>query len=214
MAKKNFYNNANKQTVSQFSGMNGVEAKGVIDPSSNDAAVAPMRVIPTAQAALAIYRNLRDRNLKRIGGYQKIQGMLDGNPPYNPARMMKEGLSDMCNVNWKDGEALYRQAVLAYWSLFNQVEFIADFKVTLDEPKEMAMGEGSGYTPEGRKAASVMNAELGKIISEEWNNVIRSWPSFNKRMNFHQGELLKFGLNAIIWPDERDWRFKPVSVKN
>ena len=214
MAKKNFYNNANKQTVSQFSGMNGVEAKGVIDPNGNDAASAPMRVIPTAQAALAIYRNLRDRNLKRIGGYQKIQGMLDGNPPYNPARMMKEGLSDMCNVNWKDGEALYRQAVLAYWSLFNQVEFIADFKVTLDEPKEMSMGEGSGYTPEGRKAASVMNAELGKIISEEWNNVIRSWPSFNKRMNFHQGELLKFGLNAIIWPDERDWRFKPVSVKN
>ena len=214
MAKKNFYNNANKQTVSQFSGMNGVEAKGVIDPNGNDDALAPMRVIPTAQAALAIYRNLRDRNLKRIGGYQKIQGMLDGNPPYNPARMMKEGLSDMCNVNWKDGEALYRQAVLAYWSLFNQVEFIADFKVTLDEPKEMSMGEGSGYTPEGRKAASVMNAELGKIISEEWNNVIRSWPSFNKRMNFHQGELLKFGLNAIIWPDERDWRFKPVSVKN
>ena len=214
MAKKNFYNNANKQTVSQFSGMNGVEAKGVVDPNSNDDALAPMRVIPTAQAALAIYRNLRDRNLKRIGGYQKIQGMLDGNPPYNPARMMKEGLSDMCNVNWKDGEALYRQAVLAYWSLFNQVEFIADFKVTLDEPKEMSMGEGSGYTPEGRKAASVMNAELGKIISEEWNNVIRSWPSFNKRMNFHQGELLKFGLNAIIWPDERDWRFKPVSVKN
>lgn len=214
MAKKNFYNNANKQTVSQFSGMNGVEAKGVIDPNSNDDALAPMRVIPTAQAALAIYRNLRDRNLKRIGGYQKIQGMLDGNPPYNPARMMKEGLSDMCNVNWKDGEALYRQAVLAYWSLFNQVEFIADFKVTLDEPKEMSMGEGSGYTPEGRKATSVMNAELGKIISEEWNNVIRSWPSFNKRMNFHQGELLKFGLNAIIWPDERDWRFKPVSVKN
>ena len=214
MAKKNFYNNANKQTVSQFSGMNGVEAKGVVDPNGNDDALAPMRVIPTAQAALAIYRNLRDRNLKRIGGYQKIQGMLDGNPPYNPARMMKEGLSDMCNVNWKDGEALYRQAVLAYWSLFNQVEFIADFKVTLDEPKEMSMGEGSGYTPEGRKAASVMNAELGKIISEEWNNVIRSWPSFNKRMNFHQGELLKFGLNAIIWPDERDWRFKPVSVKN
>ena len=214
MAKKNLYNNTKTQTVSQFSGMNGVEAKGVIDPNSDNDALAPMRVIPTAQAALAIYRNLRDRNLKRIGGYQKIQGMLDGNPPYNPAKMMKEGLSDMCNVNWKDGEALFRQAVLAYWSLFNQVEFIADFKVTLEEPKEMQMGEGSGYTPEGRKAASVMNAELGKIISEEWNNVIRSWPSFNKRMNFHQGELLKFGLNAIIWPDERDWRFKPVSVKN
>ena len=72
MAKKNFYNNANKQTVSQFSGMNGVEAKGVVEHSSNDAAVAPMRVICIVEAELGIYRNLRERNLKRIGGYKKI----------------------------------------------------------------------------------------------------------------------------------------------
>jgi len=220
---------------------------------------APQRSIPTAQAALAIYRRLRDNNLKRVGTYQKIQGMLDGNPPYNPAKMVKAGLTDMCNVNWKDGEALYRSAALAYWSLFNQVEFIAEFHVTLEEPKAGEQGTGSGYTPDAfaeremagdaarnaellaqtdsggeagispemediasrtstgaaaRKAASAQNAEYGRILSEEWNRVIRSWPSFNRRMNFHQGELLKFGLNAIIWPDERDWRFTPVSVRD
>lgn len=175
---------------------------------------APSRTIPTAEAALNIYKRLRDNNLRRVGTYQKIQGMLDGNPPYNPQRMVKEGLTDMCNVNWKDGEALYRSAALAYWSLFNQVEFIANFQVQLEEPKPDQMAEGAGYTPEGKKAASAQNAEYGKILSEEWNRVIRSWPSFNKRMNFHQGELLKFGLNAIIWPDERDWRFTPVSVRN
>lgn len=215
---------------------------------------APERSIPTAQAALAIYRRLRDNNLKRVGTYQKIQGMLDGNPPYNPAKMIKAGLTDMCNVNWKDGEALYRSAALAYWSLFNQVEFIAEFHVTLEEPKAGEQGTGSGYTPDAmaeremapeaarnaqildqesgispemqdiasrtstgaaaRKAASAQNAEYGRILSEEWNRVIRSWPSFNRRMNFHQGELLKFGLNAIIWPDERDWRFTPVSVRD
>lgn len=218
---------------------------------------APARSIPTAQAALAIYRRLRDNNLKRVGAYQKIQGMLDGNPPYNPAKMIKAGLTDMCNVNWKDGEALYRSAALAYWSLFNQVEFIAEFHVTLEEPKPGRNALGSGYTPDAfaerqeapnaernaelldsmqqtgmdeelmqqamertstgaaaRKAASAQNAEYGRILSEEWNRVIRSWPSFNRRMNFHQGELLKFGLNAIIWPDERDWRFTPVSVRD
>ena len=218
---------------------------------------APARSIPTAQAALAIYRRLRDNNLKRVGAYQKIQGMLDGNPPYNPAKMIKAGLTDMCNVNWKDGEALYRSAALAYWSLFNQVEFIAEFHVTLEEPKPGQNALGSGYTPDAfaerqeapeaernaelldsmqqtgmdeelmqqamertstgaaaRKAASAQNAEYGRILSEEWNRVIRSWPSFNRRMNFHQGELLKFGLNAIIWPDERDWRFTPVSVRD
>lgn len=214
--------------------------------SIDDEPTAPVRSIPTAEAALAIYKRLRDNNLRRVGAYQKIQGMLDGNPPYNPRRMIKEGLTDMCNVNWKDGEALYRSAALAYWSLFNQVEFIADFKVTLEDNEPLS--EGSGYTPNAdaqnamsanmpqmpqtgdmmseipsqrtsigqaaRKSALANNAEYGKILSEEWNNVIRSWPSFNKRMNFHQGELLKFGLNAIIWPDERDWRFTPVSVRN
>ena len=175
---------------------------------------APIRSIPTAAAALAIYKRLRDNNLKRIGTYQKIQGMLDGNPPYNPKRMIKEGLTDMCNVNWKDGEALYRQAALSYWSLFNQVEFIADFQVTLENTNKdtnlpigegeqqkpaitSAAGTGSGYTPEGQKSNSTQNALYGKILSEEWNKVIRSWPSFNKRMNFHQGELLNYLLFDI-----------------
>lgn len=224
------------------------QGQGAMDgvTSIDDEPTAPIRAIPTAEAALSIYKRLRDNNLKRVGAYQKIQGMLDGNPPYNPRRMIKEGLTDMCNVNWKDGEALYRSAALAYWSLFNQVEFIADFKVTLEDNEPLA--EGAGYTPDAdaqntmsaqmpkmhqtedmmsqlpaqrtsitqaaRKSALANNAEYGKILSEEWNNVIRSWPSFNKRMNFHQGELLKFGLNAIIWPDERDWRFTPISVRN
>lgn len=234
----------------QFFGQGAMDGVTEIDGKPE----APQRSIPTAQAALAIYRRLRDNNLKRVGTYQKIQGMLDGNPPYNPAKMVKAGLTDMCNVNWKDGEALYRSAALAYWSLFNQVEFIAEFHVTLEEPKAGEQGTGSGYTPDAmaeremapeaarnaqllnqesgispemediasrtstgaaaRKAASAQNAEYGRILSEEWNRVIRSWPSFNRRMNFHQGELLKFGLNAIIWPDERDWRFTPVSVRD
>lgn len=240
----------------QFFGQGAMDGVTEIDGKPE----APQRSIPTAQAALAIYRRLRDNNLKRVGTYQKIQGMLDGNPPYNPAKMVKAGLTDMCNVNWKDGEALYRSAALAYWSLFNQVEFIAEFHVNLEEPKPGQQGTGSGYTPDAaaeramapeaarnaqlleqeeepgieqgitpemqetaartstgaaaRKAASAQNAEYGRILSEEWNRVIRSWPSFNRRMNFHQGELLKFGLNAIIWPDERDWRFTPVSVRD
>lgn len=239
----------------QFFGQGAMDGVTEIDGKPE----APQRSIPTAQAALAIYRRLRDNNLKRVGTYQKIQGMLDGNPPYNPAKMVKAGLTDMCNVNWKDGEALYRSAALAYWSLFNQVEFIAEFHVTLEEPKAGEQATGDGYTPDAfaeremagdaarnaellaqtgsggeagispemediasrtstgaaaRKAASAQNAEYGRILSEEWNRVIRSWPSFNRRMNFHQGELLKFGLNAIIWPDERDWRFTPVSVRD
>lgn len=156
---------------------------------------APENVIPSASSARTVYDRLRHNHIKRCWNAERIQGMLDGNPPYNPKMLQRAGLSDMCNVNWKDGEAVYKSIALAYWSLFNDVQNIVDFKLNV------TMDKGQ-------------NAEWGKIMSEEWDRTIRSWPNFAKHMAFHQGELLKFGTNCIIWPDERDWRFKPVNYKN
>ena len=67
MAKnKNLYDNTKSQTPSEYSGLNGIEEVG-------DKVEAPIRTIPTSQAALAIYKNLRDRNLKRLGGFKRFK---------------------------------------------------------------------------------------------------------------------------------------------
>lgn len=155
----------------------------------------PDNVIPSESAARVVYERLIHAHVKRCWNYERIQGLLDGNPPYNPQAMQEAGLADMSNVNWKDGDAIYRSVALAYWSLFNDVENIAEFQVDFGDDE-------------------TQKAEWGKIMSEEWDKALRSWPNFEKHMNFHQGELLKFGLNAIVWPDEDDWRFKPVNIKS
>jgi hypothetical protein len=133
--------------------------------------------------------------MQRCHTYERIQGMLNGNPPYNPHAMAAAGLTDMANVNWKDGDAIYRSIALAYWSLFNEVKSVIDIKVSLSDD-------------EGQ------NTEWSSIMSEEWDKIIRSWPNFIKHMSVHQGQMLRFGLSLIIWPDERDWRFKPINAKS
>lgn len=157
--------------------------------------VAPDNVIINEQAARTVYDRLRKNHRKRCWTYERIQGMLDGNPPYNPAALRRAGLSDMSNVNWKDGDSIYRSVALAYWSLFNDVQNIAEFGVDF--------GDDPG-----------LKAQWGQILSEEWDRTIRSWPEFNKHMSFHQSEVLKFGISLILWPDENSWQFKPINVKS
>ena len=188
MVEGSLVSNDNGSPISSITGKDGV----VFDDGNLDA---PDNVIPSSHAARTVYSRLREHHIKRCWGYERIQGMLDGNPPYNPKELRRAGLSDMTNVNWKDGDAIFKSVALSYWSLFNEVENIVEFKVNL------APDDG-------------VNALWGRILSEEWDRVIRSWPNFSKHMNFHQSELLKFGLNAIIWPDEKDWRFKPVNIKS
>lgn len=161
-------------------------------------AFVPVNVIPNAAAAHTVYKRMKHRHLKRCWDYERIQGMLDGNPPFNPKEMARAGLSDMCNVNWKDGDSVFTSVALGFWSLFNDVEHIIDIRISLSDDIPNSSGN---------------NALWGDILSEEWDRVVRSWPNFSKFMNTHQAELLKFGLNAFIWKDERDWRPTPMTIK-
>lgn len=156
--------------------------------------VAPENTIVSPQAAKKVYDRLKETHRKRCWNAERIQGMINGNPPYNPIAMAQAGHADMSNVNWKDGEAIYGSVALAYWSLFNDVENIAEFHVEFGEDE-------------------ALRAEYGKILAEEWNKTIRSWPDFEKHMTFHQGELIKYGFSAIVWTDEKSWQFKPINYQ-
>jgi hypothetical protein len=154
--------------------------------------VAPTNVIPNAFSAKVVYERMRKSHVKRAFTYARIQGMIDGNPPYPKKTIQRAGLHTMSNVNWRDAEAIYESVALAYWSLFNDVEHIAQFTTDIGDPNS--------------------NPVTGDIVSEEWNKVVRSWDKFSALMSQHQGDLIKFGVSFIVWPDERDWRFDVADV--
>ena len=44
------------------------------------------------------------------------------------------------------------------------------------------------------------------------DEVVRSWSSFNVVFNTLVGQLVKFGVSPMLWPDERDWRWRTIEL--
>lgn len=157
---------------------------------------APSNIVKTVTAAKMIYFKFRAEHVKRIDLYSKIEGLIAGNPPYDPVELQKFGLLHIANFNTLDARSLYKRGALAYWNLLNQAENIVKFMLTYP-------GE-EGQSPELVKYAD--------ILSRNFDAVVRSWPSFNTLMNMHSAQLVKLGISPIYWPDERDWRWRVIDL--
>lgn len=151
----------------------------------------PEHIIKNLTAARAVYFKYRQEHLKRISLYAAIEGLIAGNPPYNPIDLQRSGLAHIANFNTLDGRSLYERSALAYWNLLNEAEYIAKFTILSDDP-------------EARRAEDIMSVEFDRII--------RKWPSFQTQMNTMSGQLIKFGVSPVLWPDERDWRWRTVEL--
>lgn len=153
---------------------------------------APENVVPSAAAAKTIYERMRESHFKRARTFARIQGMIDGNPPYAPSLMKKHGMTTTSNVNWRDAEAIVDSVCLTYWSLFNDVQYIADFNTSLADDSS--------------------NAIIGETVSRHWDRIVREWPRFQEIMSENQKDLISFGSSFVTWPDEEDWRFESTDV--
>lgn len=162
----------------QFDGKGGIEA--------------PDNVIPNAASARTVYERLRDTHSKRARSFARIQGMVDGNPPYSPAKLKKHGMQTTSNVNWRDAENLIEGVSLTYWSLFNDVQHIAEIS--------------TDFADDGQ------NAIIGEVVSRNWDRVVRDWAQFQPMMSENQKDLISFGSSFFVWSDEKDWRFDTVDV--
>jgi len=165
--------------------------RGNLELTSNDKLKAPDNIIQTVQGAKTIYYQYRNEHLKRIDLYSQIEGLFAGNPPYNPQDLLKHRLSHIANFNNLDGRALYERSALAYWNLLNEAETLAKFIIRGDDP---------------------ILVEWADTLSRHWNEVVRSWPSFYTAVNTLSAQIVKFGVSPVIWPDERDWRFRTIEL--
>jgi hypothetical protein len=165
--------------------------RGQITPEGDGSITPPTNIIKTITAARSVYYKYRTEHVKRIQLYALIEGLIAGNPPYNQGDLMKHGLSHIANFNTLDGRSLYERSALAYWNLINEAETIAKFTIRDPAPEARAMED---------------------IMSKEWDTVVRRWPSFNTLMNTNSAQLVKFGISPVLWPDERDWRWRVIEL--
>lgn len=152
---------------------------------------APNNIIQTVTAARTLYENFRFQALRRNEVFAGIEGLIQGNPPYDPAELEANGLN-IANFNNMDGTARYEKSALSFWNLLSASENIAKFEF---------------YDPNNPDMQ-----EYAEILGRNFNLVVREWESFVRHFCCVTGQLLRFGYSALIWPDERDWRWEPVET--
>jgi hypothetical protein len=160
---------------------------------------APENIITSVAAAKSIYYNFRFSHLARIELYAGIEGLFSGNPPYNPTELASKGLSHITNYNNLNGRAFYEREALSFWNLINEAEYLAEFEVVPTSLFGTATGEDL--------------VDWADTLSRHWDSIVRSWPSFNVVYNTLTGQLVKLGVSPVLWPDERDWRFRTIELQ-
>lgn len=155
---------------------------------------APENIIKTVIAARGLYIRLRQDHIRRIDLYAQIRGLIAGNPPYNPQKLASAGLSHLANFNDLSALSYFKRQCLILWNLLNESQVLCKF--TIKPPY--------GRSPEAPKYAA--------IISRYWSQMVKEWKSFRTLYNVMAGELTMLGLAPVIWPDERDWRWRNVEL--
>lgn len=165
----------------------------------------PENIIQTIQGSKALYFSYRTLHLARIDLYAQIEGLIAGNPPYNPVDLAKHKLSHIANFNNLDARSLFDRGALAYWNLLNEAATLIKF--------EIRPGSWLGKTEKRTKGQTDPDlVKWADIMADHWNTVVRSWPSFAVAFNTLAGQLVKFGVSPVLFSDERDWRWRTVEL--
>ena len=170
----------------------GIPPEGTVTSKANGEITPPKNVIQSIQTARAFYQLDREDHIKRILLATQIEGMIAGNPPYDPKDLQAHGIAHISNFNTLDARALYERASLAYWNLLYSAERLFKFSVEINDP---AIGK------------------IQDILTDNFDKIIKQWPSLRTQINTLIAQVVKFGISPCFWPDERDFRWRVVEYQ-
>lgn len=165
---------------------------GKITETSAGKFKADKQIIKSVSAARSIFTKLRSDHLKRILFYSEINGLLGGNPPYNPQELKAAGLQHISNFNDMSANSTYERYGQSYWNLLYNSEYMTNFVLRIKDPQA---------------------TDFARTLSKNWDYVIKKyWPSFYVNVASLSAQLVKFGISPVLFPDERDPRFRVVEL--
>ena len=162
----------------------------LIDPNAGEA-VPKTRVKDASSARSMLYTLIEDDQIASHRRSQ-IQGIIDGNPPYNEQQLRELGQSDRINVNWGHAGAKIEAAVIPYFDILTSVPHYMTVKTKYG--KDMGKRE-----------------EWSRIITEEAHNaLVKTNPSFITQHQVAVKQLTIHGQGCLYWADGTDFRAKAI----
>lgn len=150
----------------------------------------PKERLPDAQDARALIALLMESNRGRARINAKVKGMLDGNRPYDPAKLRNAAQQFRVNVNWLEGRAKTSAAKVPYYDLFSASTNYVDCSTsygTLDQ-----------------------QAEHSRIITDEVNATLKDWDEFDFNMQLMINDFVDYGKAFLMPNGKDDWMFSCI----
>jgi len=156
---------------------------------------APETRLADAASAREIFQKLISADQLRNATRSKLRGLVDGNPPYNPAELRRNNQAFRTNVNFRESEAFLSLAMSAFYDVFAEVPTYANIRTAYGNDMDK-------------------REEWSKIITEEFDRLQKLDKDFDYTMQLSQREMVLVGDGPLIFEDATDWRCKAIMAND
>ena len=149
-----------------------------IDPNTLETPTTRMR---DAQDVQNFVRRLIDNDATRSYKRARLNGLVDGRPPYRASKLREQGRADACNVNWGRARSYLEAGAGSFYDLFSEA------------PGYFTIFTAYG-TPEQQDT-------WNNIIAEEADNALRSSPVWDYEMQVSIDNMTLHGCGPLMFED-------------
>jgi hypothetical protein len=151
----------------------------------------PSARLSNARHAQSLYWRMAEAARPRLQRSATMQGMFDGNPPYDSRKLRARGEAWRANFSSLEGAARKDAAKVPYYDLFSSSSVYADCPT--DEESENSDG-----------------AYASRCRSEHFDEMLRSWNYFDVQFWTMLDDFIGFNKGYLWWPRPDSWHFKRI----
>jgi len=126
-------------------------------------------------------RRLIDNDTQRSYKRARVNGLVDGNPPYKMSKLREAGRADSANVNWGIARAYLESAVGAFYDLFSEAPNYFSVKTDFGNDEQKATYSG--------------------VISEEADRILRQDKVWDYNVQISQWGMVLHGCGPLMFED-------------
>jgi hypothetical protein len=123
------------------------------------------------------------RSFKR----SRVNGLVDGNPPYSDSKLLKANRRDACNANWGTGRTYLEAGAGAFYDLQTEAPSLVAIKLEIGKPEERVLWE--------------------RAMDSEADRVLASDPVWDWESQQSQNEMVLHGIGPLFF--ENSWKVLP-----
>lgn len=150
----------------------------------------PASRLNDAGEVLELAKKLISADEKRSAVRARVKGLVDGNPPYNPAELRKLGQSYRTNVNFRESEGFLALGLSAFYDIFSEAPTYATVRVNYGTASDSEV--------------------YSRIITEEFDRLQKKDDDFDYLIQLSQHEMVLYGIGPLMFEDETNWKCKAV----